>query len=756
MLRRWNDYEQINENLQKALRILRDNKVSEDNKNFLKLRQILRRNTGYLGKFTEWLIVQKKSIESLEDLYKKIKEAKIKKPIDDFNKPEDVIDYIIREDSSTAVNQMINSIPSKTRNSLKSDNCDDCGGDGELGCQECDGDGEIECDCRDEDCEECGGDGKIKCEKCDGDGEIECKECKGEGEIKCEECDGEGGLDCKKCDGKGCDDCDGQGDIDCKKCDGHGYKKCLKCQHGYFICKECDGKGEKSCSSCGDKKCKRCGGEGFYKCKECKGNGKIKCKKCKDGTPEWRSFLEFLKLHTNKKDLICDFLSKKGGRYGDEGDYNYDEGPLYTLRKDIEKLINMPSIETIKKNLPKEENVKFIYDDDEILVIASNYDGLQKYGSSYWCITQDSYTFKEYVYEYGINQQWIIFMKNKSPYVDDKSVMGVTIDILKGSVSASHWEDDSTAPKTFVEKIFHKIDLDNIIKAEPIFSRSNELAIFILPEKNKDEIKDLIDEANWSNDNKKTVSLETILSLGDEYDLFSSVNRITTKFFDVVKSILKENDMMFKDDDYFDTMIYDFDLKDYIIFNKGWNSSDINYIINSKEKEKALSYVGWFIANGYDITRYFKGAVPELLKKLDVEKIIVNNITSIDNWSSMIQSLTPRQVNSVYKKILKGDKKPIIVNSLKGDSFIKSVVKWIVEEDNVSEYKKDILDLINYPDRNYQLNKSVIDYILDNIEDDDIETACVYRMIHPRISKKYNFEMKRKPTLENLISWDKF
>lgn len=473
----WNSFEPVNENLQKALKILRDNKVSEDNKNFLKLREILRRNTGYLGKFTEWMIVQKKSIESLEELYKKIKEARIKKSIDSFKTPEEVIDYLIREDSSIAVNQIITSIPSKTRNYLKSDGCDSCGGDGVIICEECDG-GELECDCRDEGCEECDGDGAVMCEKCDGNGEFECDECDGHN-PRCESCEGSGGVECKNCRGKGCDECYDEGEVDCEKCNANGYINCKKCGgDGYRKCEECNGEGNKSCIKCASKECKKCGGDGFYKCKVCNGKVKYECEDCKNGTYEWRSFLDFLKLHANKKDLICDFLSKKGGRYGEDGDYyDDDEGPLHSLRKDIEKLINLPSIETIKKNLPNESDVRFIYDDDKVLVIASNYEGLQKYGSSYWCITQNRNTFGDYVYEYGLKQQWIIFMKEKSPYVDDRSVMGVTIDILSGDVSAAHWEDDHPAESSIAEKIFSKVDLSKVIEAESIFEREGELHI---------------------------------------------------------------------------------------------------------------------------------------------------------------------------------------------------------------------------------------------------------------------------------------
>jgi hypothetical protein len=60
MLKSWDNYNGINENLQKALSILKKNNVEETNKDFKKLKEVLSRNVGYLGKFTEWLVVQKK------------------------------------------------------------------------------------------------------------------------------------------------------------------------------------------------------------------------------------------------------------------------------------------------------------------------------------------------------------------------------------------------------------------------------------------------------------------------------------------------------------------------------------------------------------------------------------------------------------------------------------------------------------------------------------------------------------------------
>lgn len=782
MLNNWNSFDSINENLQRALRILRDNKVSETNKNFTKLREIFRRNTGYLGKFTEWLVVQKKSIESLEDLYKKIKAAKITKSIDTFKTPEEVIDYLIREESDIAVNQIITSIPSKTRKFLKGQGCRECDGDGEISCTSCEH-GIIECDCRDEDCDECEGEGTTECEDCDGDGEIRCKKCDGEGYTdckkcngngytKCKKCDDEGQIKCKKCNGDGCIECDDEGyisceectdgEIKCEDCDDDGEIKCEDCKgSGSIDCKKCSSIGRIQCKECANKQCKKCEGEGSYKCKDCKGKGNYDCEECKDGTSEWKSFLGFLKLHVNKKDIICDFLSKKGGRYGEDGE---TDEPLDDLKKDIEKLINMPSIESIKEGLPNEKNVKFIYDDDKILIIASNYEGLQKYGSSYWCITQDRYTFNDYVYEEGIKQQWIVFFKDKSPYIDDRSVMGVTVDIFRGEVSASHWEDDDAADNRFIEKMFDKINLDNISEAESIFNgRSKKKAIIIAPEKHRSEIeKDILNIVRQNRGYRNNVPIDDLLTsfayIDEDDDMFNgSPSYIGKNLFNVIKSIMVDKKLIFVDqDDNFPSIVYDYDLKDLISYNKNWNDDDISNILRDKDTIKSLEYVEWFISNGYDISKYLKGRVPEVLKKIDIEKIIINNVEGIDTWSLMIQSLTPRQVNNVYNKILKGDKKSILVNSeIRNDSFLKGAISWIVDEDNIEKYKKDILDLINYPDNNHKLSFTNINLILDNIDDDDIERACVYRLLHPKISKKYDFEMKRR-VMENLVYWDKF
>jgi hypothetical protein len=43
-----------------------------------------------------------------------------------------------------------------------------------------------------ENCDECGGSGEIKCEECGGGGEVSCNECGGSGREDCNTCDGGG------------------------------------------------------------------------------------------------------------------------------------------------------------------------------------------------------------------------------------------------------------------------------------------------------------------------------------------------------------------------------------------------------------------------------------------------------------------------------------------------------------------------------------------------------------------------------------
>jgi hypothetical protein len=452
MITKWNEYQSINENLQKARAILRRNKIEETNEDFQKLRKLLATNPGYLGKFTEWLVVNKITYDRLEDLYDQIKDTRLSKPIDDFKTPEEIIDTIVRTNADTAVNQMIHAIPSRARDYLRnSEYCDNCDNSREASCEHCEGDGTMACD------------------KCEGEGEIECPDCKGHGEKECPDCKGKGDKNCKKCKGKGtyyrkeCPDCDGNGEIDCETCNGGGEVECKRCEGESSI--ECD----------------KCKGEAGFPCTYCKETGQVKCQECGKYSDEWKEFVKFLSLQAPHKDLIIDFLSKKGGRYSNEdGEWDYeDQTAVEELTETITRLIDLPSIDSIIERLPNEPNLKLIHNDDKVLIIAANYEGVQKYGSSYWCIHQDESTFQDYVYERGgICEQWIMYIKGKTPLVDEKSVMGITYDINamgnSSGVEYAHWEDDDDCVREAMQIIKGlKIDKNLILNALDIFDHED-------------------------------------------------------------------------------------------------------------------------------------------------------------------------------------------------------------------------------------------------------------------------------------------
>lgn len=103
------------ENKQKALSILRKHHIKEDDERYLKLKELLKDKPGYLGKFTEWFFVERIDLERLEEILNILSEIKIDKPVDSFEKFEDLFDYIQDYEINTKINQVLKALPSRTR-----------------------------------------------------------------------------------------------------------------------------------------------------------------------------------------------------------------------------------------------------------------------------------------------------------------------------------------------------------------------------------------------------------------------------------------------------------------------------------------------------------------------------------------------------------------------------------------------------------------------------------------------------------------
>ena len=131
------------------------------------------------------------------------------------------------------------------------EDCDNCDGDGlvwePVECYECNGTGEFKLrNGRYVTCKACNGKGthhykKEECEECGGYGQVTCSKCNGEG--KCHRCSGEGHVECRACKGSGiCGKCRGKGTIRCRACNASG--RCPRCKGtGKVICDKCNGTG---------------------------------------------------------------------------------------------------------------------------------------------------------------------------------------------------------------------------------------------------------------------------------------------------------------------------------------------------------------------------------------------------------------------------------------------------------------------------------------------------------------------------------
>jgi hypothetical protein len=103
------------ENLDKAKKLLAELNIPQTDPRFVKLRELLKNNLGYMGQFTKWYIKDREEWDKIEDTFKELKNKRIDKPIESFEKLENLYDYLQQSGIKQKVNQVISSLPSHTR-----------------------------------------------------------------------------------------------------------------------------------------------------------------------------------------------------------------------------------------------------------------------------------------------------------------------------------------------------------------------------------------------------------------------------------------------------------------------------------------------------------------------------------------------------------------------------------------------------------------------------------------------------------------
>lgn len=106
------------ENLDKAKKLLAELNIPQTDRRFVQLRELLKNNLGYMGAFTKWYIKDREDWDKIVDTFNVLKNTRLDKPIESFEKVEDLFDYIQSFETNKKVNQIINSLPSHTRENV--------------------------------------------------------------------------------------------------------------------------------------------------------------------------------------------------------------------------------------------------------------------------------------------------------------------------------------------------------------------------------------------------------------------------------------------------------------------------------------------------------------------------------------------------------------------------------------------------------------------------------------------------------------
>jgi hypothetical protein len=102
--------------LNKAKIILKQNDIPETNPDFLKLKDLLKNNMGYIGKFTEWLVRDHELFDKLKEVFNELQNTpNLDIKWDSFDKLEKLYDYLQKFNANKKINQVLKALPSRTR-----------------------------------------------------------------------------------------------------------------------------------------------------------------------------------------------------------------------------------------------------------------------------------------------------------------------------------------------------------------------------------------------------------------------------------------------------------------------------------------------------------------------------------------------------------------------------------------------------------------------------------------------------------------
>lgn len=111
------------ENKQKAESILKRLNIPTENEDYQKIKELTKNRANYFGQFVKWFFIDKTKFDVLEEIYNLLtsQNIKIDRPIDTFEKAEELFDYIQNYENDKIVNKLFNELTPKLKKLVDKD-----------------------------------------------------------------------------------------------------------------------------------------------------------------------------------------------------------------------------------------------------------------------------------------------------------------------------------------------------------------------------------------------------------------------------------------------------------------------------------------------------------------------------------------------------------------------------------------------------------------------------------------------------------
>lgn len=446
-----------------------------------------------------------------------------------------------------------------------------------------------------------------------------------------------------------------------------------------------------------------------------------------------------VKVTNDKLDMVCNFLKNKSARCMDHLD------PYHYLREFIDTIIST-NTDDIYKNIRNDNNkdLTILMDNDDYLFfICHNYEACKKYGSKFWCIVEDESTFDDYT-EKAV--QSIFFFKDKIPFIDKESVLGMTINMYTYKISASHWEDDdecvitnSSNKKAFYDTIFSVINENKSI-LNKIYSISLENQIENDPSKFEYFIKRSDDKTIFD-----FIKRKTFKKIVTDYEFEQLTSSESEKIFNILfKNNYDISEVFDREWVYF--ILSDLNINFFIknvtkLVNKKCLIDNLSSLINEYcDSSDSGRFI--FLCSMFDIELmpYYKDYLedndgdfnidPYFIDNLPDDKFILNYKLIINYYSSNITGLSDEKLKLILNK--------------EPEIFLKNLelFKIFLKDTNLyNEYKDKIHDKISKMDRRELTD---ITSVIMNNDLDELYPFIIKNILPPKIMDKYDITYTKK------------